>query len=341
MKSAFGAVGAILLVGRLLAGPGSDMAAAAHNLLATLNDEQKAKASFPFIADERKNWHFIPKDRKGIPMGELTPEQRYLAHALLSSAMSQRGYGQAVTIMSLEQILRDLEGPKRTFPRDPNLYYVTVFGEPGESGEWGWRVEGHHLSVNFTVSNGEVIGDTPNFMGTNPAQVKSGPRAGLRVLGAEEDLARDLIHSLTPDQQKLAITSEKAPDDIATAAARKVEPGAASGLAYSELDKKQKALANRLILQYLQRLRPELAAPDWSRIQKAGIDKVHFAWMGGLEKGQRHYYRVQGPTFLLEYDNTQNDANHIHAVWRDLERDFGGDPLAIHYKEAHKNNREE
>lgn len=312
------------------------MAVAAKNWLASLAEEQKAKAVFPFSADERKNWHFIPKPRLGLPMGDMTPEQRYLAQALLSSGLSSRGYGQALTIMSLEQVLRDLEGPKRTFPRDPNLYYVSIFGEPGAVEPWGWRVEGHHLSVNFTLNHGEVVGGTPNFFGSNPGEVRQGPRAGLRVLGVEDDLGRALVQSLSPQQLKEAVVDEKAPDDILTAAARKVDLGIPKGLSLGRLSTSQRSIAEKLILDYLGRLRGELAEGDWRRIQKAGFDKVRFAWAGGRDPGQKHYYRVHGPTFLLEFDNTQNDANHIHAVWRDLERDFGGDPLADHYQRSHR-----
>jgi len=215
------------------------------------------------------------------------------------------------------------------------LYYVSIFGEPTPTGTWGWRVEGHHLSVNFTLNQGTVVGATPSFLGTNPGEVRSGPRAGLRVLAAEEDLARELVTSLNDEQRSLAVIDTKAPDDILTLAARKVEPLASAGLPLSRLDSKQKELAVRLAREYLGRLRGELADADFARIEKAGIDSIHFAWAGGLQRGARHYYRLQGPTFIFEYDNTQNDANHIHAVWREFQGDFGRDVLARHLQSEH------
>ncbi len=320
---------------RLGATPGDEMTTAAHQFIAALSDTQRSQATFAFDADERENWHFIPKDRKGLPLKEMTSAQRHLAYGLLSTGLSQRGYVKAVTIMSLEQILQEMEGPTRRFPRDPELYYVSIFGDPSTTGTWGWRVEGHHLSVNFTLNHGEVVGATPSFLGTNPGEVRSGPRAGVRVLAAEEDLGRELVTSLNDEQRNLAVTDPKAPDDVLTLAARKVEPLPTIGLPLGRLDAKQKELAVRLLREYLGRLRGELADADFARIEKAGIDSIHFVWAGGLKRGERHYYRLQGATFLFEYDNTQNDANHIHAVWREFQGDFGRDVLAAHLETGH------
>lgn len=320
---------------RLAATPADEMTSAARSFTAALNDSQRTQATFPFDADERENWHFVPKDRKGLPLKDMTSAQRHLAYALLSTGLSQRGYVKAVTIMSLEQILQEIEGPARRFPRDPELYYVSIFGDPSTTGTWGWRVEGHHLSVNFTLNQGAVIGATPSFLGTNPGEVRSGPRAGLRVLSAEEDLGRELVTSLNDEQRTLAVTDTKAPDDILTLAARKVEPLASAGLPLSRLDPKQRELAVRLVREYLGRLRGELADADFIRIEKAGFDSIQFVWAGGLKRGERHYYRLQGPTFIFEYDNTQNDANHIHAVWREFQGDFGRDVLARHLQSEH------
>src|SRR5262249_22182822 len=182
-----------------------EMAQAANHFLAALSPEQRAKATFDFKDDERANWHFIPKARKGLPFKELTPAQRPLAFALLSTGLSQAGYAKATTIMSLEQVLGELEGSKAPFARDPEMYYLTVFGTPGE--KWGWRVEGHHLSVNFTLARGQEIADTPSFLGANPAEVRKGPRQGLRVLAAEEDLARKLVKSFDTEQRQVAVMS--------------------------------------------------------------------------------------------------------------------------------------
>src|SRR5881296_1100184 len=200
-----------------------DMAAAANHFLATLTAEQAAKASYPLEDKERFNWHFIPRERKGLPFKEMAPEQKHLAHALLSTALSHRGYLKASTIMSLEQVLRDLEQGKGP-ARDPELYFVTVFGKPDSKGTWGWRLEGHHLSLNFMLAEGKEISVTPSFLGSNPGEVREGPRKGLRVLAAEEDLARRLVSSLNDDQRKVAIYTNTAPREIITGNDRKARP---------------------------------------------------------------------------------------------------------------------
>jgi len=325
----------VLAAFRLVAGPVDEMAGAARNFLAALTDEQRAVAAFEFKADERENWHFVPKERKGITVGSLKPAQQNLAFALLSTGLSPRGFNKATTIMSLEQILQDIEGPTRRFPRDPQLYHISIFGTPDAKGTWGWRYEGHHMSFNFTIVDGKFAAGTPAFLGTNPAEVRTGPRAGLRVLAAEEDIARDLLESLTEEQRKQAVILEAAPDDILTLATRKAEIGEPKGLAASGLNPAQREILDRLIAEYVGRIRGELAAVDLARIDAAGRDTIRFAWAGSSKRGARHYYRVHGPTFLLEYDNTQNDANHIHAVWRDFANDFGRDLLGEHLKQDH------
>jgi len=325
----------VLAAFRLVAGPVDEMAGAARNFLAALTDEQRAVAAFEFKADERENWHFVPKERKGITVGSLKPAQQNLAFALLSTGLSPRGFNKATTIMSLEQILQDIEGPTRRFPRDPQLYHISIFGTPDAKGTWGWRYEGHHMSFNFTIVDGKFAAGTPAFLGTNPAEVRTGPRAGLRVLAAEEDIARDLLESLTEEQRKQAVILEAAPDDILTLATRKAEIGEPKGLAASGLNPAQREILDRLIAEYVGRIRGELAAVDLARIDAAGRDTIRFAWAGSSKRGARHYYRVHGPTFLLEYDNTQNDANHIHAVWRDFANDFGRDLLGEHLRQDH------
>jgi hypothetical protein len=311
-----------------------EMAAAANKFLAALSPEQKAKAVFDFKADDRLDWHYIPKDRKGLTIKEMSPPQRKLAHALLRSGMSQHGYTTATNIMSLEPVLHELEGTARRFPRDQELYHFFVFGPPEAKGTWSWRVEGHHLSANFTIIKGEYFASTPSFFGSNPAEVRQGPRQGLRVLAGEEDLGRQLIRSLDPEQRKAAIFSETAPKEIITEAKRRVQALESTGIAAARLTPPQRRSLMKLIEEYVQRVRPDLAGDDLKKIEKAGIEKILFAWAGGIEKGEGHYYRVQGPTFLLEYDNTQNSNNHVHAVWRDYENDFGEDLLKKHYQEV-------
>jgi hypothetical protein len=321
--------------GLLRAHPAADeMAAAAKEFLASLDDAQRAKAAFGFKDDERENWHYIPKDRRGLALKDMKPGQRKLAHALLRSGLSERGYAKATNVISLEAILADLEGAGRRFPRDPELYYVSVFGQPGPKATWGWRVEGHHLSANVTIVKGEYFAGTPSFLGSNPAEVRKGPRAGLRALAGEEDRGRQLIQALDADQRKQAIFDTTAPKEIFTEAKRRVKPLEPAGLAAAGMTPAQRDLLMALVREYVERLRPDLAALDLKKIEKAGVEKIHFAWAGGIEKGQGHYYRAQGPTFVLEYDNTQNDNNHIHAVWRDFESDFGDDLLKRHYEET-------
>src|SRR6266581_4556896 len=334
----------ILLLLSALAGPSArahpgdgsavvadEMAAAADHLLATLTPEQAAKATYPLNDNERFNWHFIPRERKGLPIKEMAPEQKHLAHGLLSTALSHRGYLKASTIMSLEQVLRDLEqgrGPTR----DPELYFVTMFGKPDPKGTWGWRVEGHHLALNFMLVDGKEVSVTPSFLGSNPGEVREGPRQGLRVLGAEEDLARQLVKSLNDEQKKAAIYTNTAPREIITGNDRQAKALTPMGISAAKLSKAQNAMLWQVIREYVFRYRPEIADQDLKKIQNAGLKTLYFAWAGSVEPKEGHYYRVQGPTFLLEYDNTQNNANHIHAVWRDFEHDFGDDLLRQHYE---------
>jgi hypothetical protein len=314
----------------LRASPGAEMADAANNFLNALTPEQLAKATYPLADEERYDWHFIPKARKGLPLKEMTAAQQKLAHALLNSGLSQRGYAKAVTIMSLDDILKEIEQGKGP-TRDPDLYFFTVFGKPGPTEPWAWRVEGHHLSLNFVVRGDTVVAATPAFFGSNPAEVRDGPRKGLRVLGEEEDLGREFVKSLSPDEQTIAIITNVAPKEIITGNQRKVMLLNPPGLSAGKMSGKQKDALLALIKDYAIRHRPETAEADLKKMDYAGFSKVTFAWAGGLQPGEGHYYRIQGPTFLIEFDNTQNNANHIHTVWRDFANDFGEDVLRDHY----------
>lgn len=317
---------------RLLSPP--VMSEAANHFLQSLTPEQRAKVVFKLDDDERLNWHFIPKVRKGLTLGEMTPPQKHLAQALLAAGLSQKGYIKAISIMSLEDILRILEKDAGE-RRNPEKYHFSVFGEPTETGTWGFRVEGHHLSQNFTVVKG-AVSDSPSFYGTNPAEVKDGPRKGMRVLAGEEDLARELLNALDEGQKKVAVLSKEARKDIITMADRQAAiKGQPSGLQASKLNKKQAELLNRLIEEYAYNMPEQLAQARMALVKKSGTN-VYFAWEGPPEKGGPHYYRVQGSTFLIEYDNTQNGANHIHSVWRDINNDFGTDLLKAHYQASHK-----
>ncbi len=328
-------IGSILLVSAYhKLGSSSVMTQAANNFLQSLSAEQRGKAVVSFHDDERFNWHFIPRERKGLPLREMTPPQKHLAQALLAAGLSQQGYMKTVTIMSLEDVLRMLENDDGE-RRNPEKYYFTIFGEPSDAGTWGYRVEGHHVSQNFTVVRGRAI-DTPSFFGANPAEVRQGPRKGLRALAAEEDLGRELLTSLDKDQKRVAIVTPKAYPDILTAADRKAAlNGQPTGLSAAKMSKKQMELLTALVEDYAHNVPEDLARARIEQLKKAGTN-LYFAWAGVEERGGPHYYRIQAPTFLIEYDNTQNEANHIHAVWRDFTGDFGLDLLKEHYQTAHR-----
>ncbi len=308
------------------------MAVAARDLLSTLDEAQRAKAFFPLTDDERQNWHFVPMDRKGITLADLRPDQDHLVFGLLGSALSAEGWRKTTTIMSLEKILFDLENsaPKR----NPEKYYIAIFGEPKAGEPWGWRFEGHHLSLNFTIAADASVSLTPSFMGAKPGEVKDGPRAGLRALADEEDLGLALARSLTPEQQKTAFLPGEAPAELLTEQQRRVQPLLPAGLPASALTEAQRAQLWQVIAEYVDRFRPDLTAAAKASLQKDG-GNLTFAWMGSTETGAGHYYRIQSPQFLFEYDNTQNNARHPHAVWRDFNGDFGADLLKEHYEKNH------
>jgi hypothetical protein len=328
------AVGLAMTMGRA----GADETAVAHvtaaaeRFLATLDQEQRGRAQLPFDTDERFNWHFTPRPRAGIPFKQMTPPQREAALALVRAGLSEKGYSKAEAIRALEPILAEIE--KNPVRRDPDLYYVTVFGEPSATGTWGWRYEGHHISQNWTIVRGQSVGASPQFFGSNPAEVRSGPKKGTRVLAAEEDLARALLGSLTPEQRTKAVISPDAPDDILTSNSRTAAMQESRGITHKELTAEQRGLLLAVIDEYAAAQPKALAQKRLEAVRAAGLEAVRFAWMGSLERGQRHYYRIQGPTFLIEYDNTQNDANHVHAVWRDFKGDWGADLLAQHYRNS-------
>jgi len=327
-------------VPRHVIGTGSDtaqrMVEGATVFLASLTADQQAQALFPAVSEERLNWHYIPHERKGLSFKDMEGGQRKLASALLSSGLSQRGYTKAMMIMSLEAILKQLEGPTRRFERDPDLYCITLFGKPSFESPWGWRVEGHHLSLNFLVVDGNQIASTPSFLGANPAKVPEGiPLSGLRVLALEEDLARQLLTSFRDDQLAKVIFQTEAPPDIVTQAEKQVRMDAPVGMAASEMTGDQQGILVDLIEEYLHRMPRDIAESRMNQIERDGKSYVHFAWAGSRERGKPHYYRLHGPSLLIEYDNTQNNANHIHTVWRDLRSDWGEDLLRLHYTRSH------
>lgn len=316
---------------------GQQMADIAAAFLKTLGADEKARTVFEFTDTERENWHFIPRERKGLSFKDMTPEQRLLGHALLNTGLSNRGQLLASTIMSLEEVLYQTESEATPAKRDeirekrhPEKYFVSIFGTPANTGVWGWRVEGHHFSLNYTLKDGALLRATPSFFGSNPGEVRTGPRAGTRILAPEEDLGRALVKSLTDEQWKKALVETTAPKEMITEAKHHVQPLKPEGISEADLHDEQKTALRRLVHEFLFRVRPEVAAERWQQIESGG--PLHFAWAGEREPGKPHYYRVQGASFLLEYDNTQNNANHIHTVWRDFQGDFGADILAEHVR---------
>ncbi len=316
-----------------------EMAEAASNFLAALSPDQQRRASYLFKDEERRNIHFFPIPRRGLPMKELNAAQLALAHALLSTGLSPRGYVKATTIMSLGQVLRDLEPQSPNPYRDSDQYYFTIFGKPHPTGLWGWRMEGFHLSFNYTIVGGRAVATAPSFMGAHPAIVKDGPRKGLNVLRNEEDGGRRLARSMDEAQRKAAFFPlpkfEDTVGGILTGNVHKLEPPAPRGLPASRMTAEQKGMLLALVKEYVHRHRPDLAEQDWAKVQAAGTEKIHFSWAGSLEPDEPHHYMIQGPTFLVELDNTQDGANHVHCIWRDFEGDFGVDLLRRHYAEHH------
>jgi hypothetical protein len=325
------------------------MADAAHRWLDSLNAEQREAATFPFVGDERYLWNYRPDGshwnggtvwHRGLRLVNMTHPQQRLALALFEAGLSERGVHQANRIIALEAILRETERIEQrvsgVLVRDPEIYAFAVFGEPGGAESWSWRAGGHHLGLHFTIVERDLIAPVPLFFGANPAEVRHGPEAGSRTLPEEEDLARDLLAALEPDQKATAIVDPVAPRDIITDAYRSADPSALpSGLTFSRMSGQQRERLVRLIRHYVDRAVGEIAANEWRKIERAGLDGIGFAWAGPEERGHGHYYAVKGPTFMLEYDNTQNGANHIHSVWRDFTGDWGEDLLARHYAESH------
>lgn len=310
-------------------------AAAANAFLKSLPQELRLAASFPVDSPERLAWHFIPKDRVGVSLLKLDDAQSELLGPLLATAMSPEGLLATRGVMKHENILRRVEteaGVGNASRRDPGLYYTAVFGKPSDTAPWAWRFEGHHLSVNVTQLPGQAPVVAPVFMGANPARVLAGPNSGFRLLAAEEDLGRELIKMLPASRREIAMIRDTAFSDIVTGNDPKVQKLELAGLAAADMSADERAQLRRLIGLYVGRANTASAKDALVRLDRAGFEKVRFAWAGGVESGQPHYYRIHGPTLLIEYDDTQNDANHIHTVYRDLERDFGGDALRAHYR---------
>lgn len=315
----------------------SQMRESAVRLVASFDDDARAAGLGPFGSPDRRVWTYLPGPRPGVRLGDLDAQQRGLVRDLVASALSDSGARTADEVMELDGVLRDLEreeGLGGSERRDPRHYWFRVLGDP--AGEvWAWHLAGHHLAVHLTVVGDEVAA-TPLFFGANPAVVPRGPRSGWQVLAAEEALARDLLGALEPGQLAVAVVSASAPDDIATRHDPVADPSVVpAGLARGDLDVAQRRRLDALVRCYLYRVHDDLAAWAWRSVVDGGLDAVTFAWAGSLQPGGGHYYAIKGSTFLIEYDNTQSWANHVHTVWRDLRRDWGSDLLAAHHAASH------
>lgn len=305
------------------------MRQAAEALLGGLPEAARTKVTRTFDDRDRIDWHYTPRSRNGAALKELDARGREAVHALLRTALSASGYRKAVNIIELELVLREIE----TFGlmRDPERYHLTIYGKPDAKAAWGWRFEGHHLSLNFTLAGDRPAADTPSFFGANPATVAKGAKKGLRVLAAEEDEARALLEALDETQRREAVYEARTYGEIVTSNADKVDPLKPVGIAAAKLDEKQRAQLMKLIETYAANFEPALAVARMARVRQGGVEKISFGWAGSTARGRPHYYRVQGPLFLIEYDCSQNDGNHIHTVWRDFSGDFGRDLLRQHY----------
>ena len=313
----------------------SDMAKAATMFLQTLSEKQKEKIQFGFNEEERYNWHYIPRSRKGLTLNEMSDQQIKVAFALLRTALSDTGFNKVNSIIQLENVLREVENRSATDTyRDPGNYSFSIFGNPATDAIWGWRLEGHHIAFNFSSEDNHLVSGTPGFLGSNPAVVLSGSEKGKYILKDEAELGFALLHSLNKEQTEKAIISKDAPGEIFTAASRHAMINDPKGILYNDLDNPQQKIFLQLFSIYIHRYTRLFADVMMKEIEGAGLNNLRFGWAGDQQPGigHPHYYRIQGPTIIIEYDNTQNNANHIHTVIRDLKNDFGGDELLKHYK---------
>jgi hypothetical protein len=319
--------------------PAEAITVAAQAWLEDLDETQRRQAAFRFEDAERFVWAYTPGTRKGLAIRDMRPAQRTAATAMVAASLSARSAAEVASIIALETVLGELErdeGRPGWTRRDPELYWFATFGTPGPSGPWSWRLGGHHVAVHVTVLDDRVIGTTPSFLGANPAVIPSGPSAGTRTLSGEEALARALLVDLTSTERREAVVDGHAPADILTGSGRHADlREVPAGIRHADLGASRRDALEALIRHYVDRIRPDLASHTWQRIVTAGLGDVTFAWAGSDQPGRGHYYAVRGPRFVIEYDNTQNGANHIHAVWREGDDDWGEDLLGAHLAAGH------
>ena len=309
------------------------MTKAAKRFVESLSGDQRDKTIYEYMDGERIFWYYPPVNRHGLALRDMDDDQRQLAYSLMETGLTDRSFDQAKLIIEHESVLGPLEKEAgvTSFVRDPDLYYWTVFGEPGSDKEpWGWRVEGHHISLNFSLWGDKFISMTPFFFGANPAEVRKGPKKGLRILDQREDLGFELMNSLDQGQTSKATIYGEAPYDILTYNASRVSLPPEEGLPASKMNDTQKDILRNLVNVYVNQVRTDMAQEKLERLEEEGFDGLHWAWGGPVEEGKAHYYRIHGGNFVVEFDNRQNGANHIHSVWRDVENDFANDVLREH-----------
>lgn len=312
------------------------LCAQAKQFVLSLDASQKGKALFSTTDDERKNWNFVPLPRKGVPLSDLNETQNEAVKKLLAASLSEQGFSKVNNLPTLEAILREVEGRgENDTYRDPKKYFVSIFGSPECKGEWHWRFEGHHVSLNFSVIDGQIVSSTPSFFGSNPAVVPSGDKKGWELLKDETHLAVKFLQALTPDQQKVAIFSNQALPEIVIGNAKEARLLEPRGIFYKDLTLEQKRAFIRLVDVFVKNYELGFSSRLWDKITKAGIDQLSFAWAGAVEPGKGTYYRIEGPTIVIEYDNTQTNANHVHTAVRDITNDFAMDVLREHYRKEH------
>lgn len=295
---------------------------------------QKAKSVFPFDEMSRYDWNYLPPSlipRKGVCLKDLDSTQKKNVYALLKSFLSDKGFLRTQAIMNNEYYLKQLEPD--LIHRIPENYFLAFYGTPGTDSIWGWKFSGHHIALNFTIVN-DKLAFTPVFFGVYPAEIKEGQNKGRRIIKDEEDIGFELVNMLTSDQKIKAIFQLKAFNDIVTTNSIQVGPLPAVGILAKDLSSQQKDILNKLIACHLSTMPTEIAGMRMKRIVSEDFNQIRFGWAGGLVKGVPHYYRIQGKTFLIEFDNTTHNANHIHIVWRDFNGDFGVDLLKEHYKNS-------
>jgi hypothetical protein len=315
------------------------ISAIAKSFTGSLDASQKALTIFLFESDERYNFHYFPiDDRKGLPLDKMTEQQKSTVMKLLSACLTDITVQKINDIIDLENILKVMENRKADDHfRDPGKYHLAIFGEPGEKNIWGWRFEGHHVSFHFSSEHNTLVAGTPGFLGSNPAIVPEGEQKGKEILKDEKVLALKLLHSFNANQMKKTILTGDAPGDIVTRIDRKAMLKDPGGIVYNEMTDPQRKYFMDLINLYVNRYKKPFADTLMNDIKHGGFDNLRFAWAGDTitGPGHPHYYRIVGPTLIIEYDNTQNNANHVHTVVRDLLHDYGGDQLLEHYQKGH------